>query len=498
MNRWIDAAEEGHGLRTERVPWGQWVVTVFCFALVLRLIVAAAYLNPYDTEWNIMWGVELCDGFFSAYQHVTDLDYPPLYLYVLRVVGALVKDPQIGGYPPLRMLAIKFMPCLTDSLTCLVLYRLGGRRSRLWGAAAAALWSVNPAAIFNCACWGQTDCVLLCMAALLMTALEERRVTASGVLFAAMCCTKLQGLYLAPVVGMEVLTICFGSLHYKRFHFKHIRREQVNRFLRFLAAVGGTFAVIFLPFMIGAVAGRPSGETPLSSFWKPLTVYGGGVDKYPYSTMNADNFYMLWGLNCVNDSTRILPGISAGGMGKFFLLVVIVLIVAVYVCGRERSHWLAAYLLMEGIFMLTCRQHERYQMLTVVLLLGALLQIGDKRILPLFGWQTLVVCANQCRVLSAVQEKYGWWDYYANVSGREWLQSAMEQVRRDGVAWLGWYNTLAQFNALVNVCIFFVSVTLGLQFFFDGQWRVSFCRRAEKWLYDVTENAKKRGIIQWK
>ena len=294
----------------------QFGAILFCFALLLRLTVAGGYLNAYDTEWNLMWGMELGDGFFNAYTHVTSLDYPPLYLYPLYLVGRLMRLTEFQGYAPFRMLAIKCFPCLADSLTCAVLYRLGGRRNASAGMMAAALWAVNPATVFNCAFWGQTDCVLICLAALLFEALAQKRVTLSGVVFTAMCATKLQGLYLTPVVGMEIWYICFGTLRDGHF-LQHMRsgriwsdwrwQRGVKQFLRFAGAVGGTFAVIYLPFMIG---GAIASSDRAAGFFQPLTVYADGVDKYPYITMNADNIYMLLGLNGVSDDIRFLPGVS--------------------------------------------------------------------------------------------------------------------------------------------------------------------------------------------
>ena len=84
---------------------------IVMFAFLLRLVIAVSYLNAYDTEWNIMWGVQLRDDFFAAHSYVSSLDYPPLYLYPLYLVGRLISIESIGGYPPFRMLAIKSIPC---------------------------------------------------------------------------------------------------------------------------------------------------------------------------------------------------------------------------------------------------------------------------------------------------------------------------------------------------------------------------------------------------
>lgn len=457
------------------------IITIFLFALLLRLTISGVYLNSYDTEWNIMWGIELGDGFFNAYAHLSSLDYPPLYLYPLYIVGRLMEIDEFAGYIPLRMLAIKFMPCLADSLTCVVLYRLGSRRTKFLGMAVAVLWAINPATIFNCAFWGQTDCVLMLMAALLFVALGERRITASGVLFAAMCSTKLQGLYLAPVVGMEILTICFGSLNYKKFRLSNIRREQLGNFLKFIAAVVVTFAVIYLPFMIGSAVVY---QDKLAGFIAPLSVYGGGVDKYPYITMNADNIYMLLNLNGVNDSAKILPGISASFLGTFFLLVSVLTVVVCYIFGERRSHWLAAYMLMDCIFMLTCRQHERYQILTLVMLIGAFIQIVDKRIFTVFSLQSLIIFINQARILGAVRERSYWWSNYriSNQSMNDVMRESLDAVVENGVWWVNHSREIGLYNSLLNVCVFLISITLVLRFYFDGEYKIPFIERAWKWI----------------
>lgn len=481
MRRLKAIYSNGLVVRPDEIPWRKLMASVFFFALLLRLTIASAFLNHYDTEWNIMWGIELGNGFFSAYAHVSSLDYPPLYLYPLYVVGRLMRFTEVAGYIPLRMVVIKFMPCLTDSLTCVVLYRLGAKRDEMWGLAGAALWAVNPAVIFNCAFWGQTDCVLLCAAALLFAALGQRRLVAAGVLFAVMCSTKLQGLYLAPVVGMEVLTVCFGRLYYKRFRFKNIRRAQVREFLKFIVAAAGTFAVIYLPFMIGAAA---ASRDKWAGFWGPLTVYREGVDKYPYITMNADNFYMWYDKNGVDDSTKLLSLIRASSLGTFFLLASVLAVVAVYVLGRRKSHWLAAYLLMEGIFMLTCRQHERYQIITLVLLMGALLQIADKRIFTVLTLQSVVIFFNQARVLWAVRERSLWWTNYhiTNESMNDLMQESLIQVVQQGAWWTHHSRQIAHYNSFLNICVFFVSVILVLRFYFDKQYKLPFVERAKEWL----------------
>ncbi|MDD6395242.1 MAG: hypothetical protein PUB37_03550, partial [Firmicutes bacterium] len=460
--------------RINRIPWKSMLSSVFFFALIVRLVIGMCFLNSYDTEWNIMWGIELGDGFFSCYaaNGLTSLDYPPLYLYPLYIVGRLMQINGIAGYPPFRMLAIKFLPCLADSLTCLIFYKLGSRRSKALGLFAAGLWAINPASLYNCAFWGQTDCVMMCMAALLFLALQEKRLIASGVLFGALCTTKLQGLYLTPVVGMELLTICFGSMNVKCFRLSKINKESAGSFFKFVGAVIFTAAAVFLPFMIGSAVNyqdKPEG------FLRPLTVYGGGLDKYPYCTMNADNLYRVLGLNGVNDEFELLPGISVSLISTVFLLLSVSMVAVVYVLGRRKNHWLAAYMLMECIFMLTSRQHERYQILTLIMLMGAFLEIADRRILPLFSLHVLVIFSNQARVLSAVHEKNGWWMYYSstNEAMNSIMRQSMELVSENGADWLQYSGFFGDLNAALNMILFAVSIVFVFRYYFDSQYELS-------------------------
>lgn len=464
--------------RINRVPWKSMLSSVFFFALIVRLIIGMSCLNSYDTEWNIMWGIELGDNFFSCYavNGLTSLDYPPLYLYPLYIVGQLMQINEIAGYPPFRMLAIKFLPCLADSLTCLIFYKLGSHRSKALGLFAAGLWAINPASLYNCAFWGQTDCVMMCMVAMLFLALKEKRTVAAGVLFGALCTTKLQGLYLAPVVGMELLTICFGSLNVKCFRLSKINKKSVGSFFKFVCAVIITAVAVFLPFMIGAAV---SCQDKLQGFLRPLTVYGGGLNKYPYCTMNADNLYRILGLNGVNDEFELLPGISVSLLSTMFLLMSVLMVVVVYIFGRQKSHWLAAYMLMECIFMLTSRQHERYQILTLIMLMGAFLEIADRRLLPLFSLHALVIFANQSRVLSAVHEKNDWWMYYSSTNDamNAIMRQSMELVSENGAGWLQYSGFFGDLNAALNIILFAVSMVFVFRYYFDSKYELPLCER---------------------
>ncbi len=507
MKNWQDVARKlmpdadtDYIVGMHNFPWKRFVFRVFLFALLVRLLIAGSYIHSFDTEWNIMWGVELAQlsraqmfGFYKAYSYVSSLDYPPLYLYPLHIVGSLILKTDIGGYPPMRMLVLKFFPCLLDSLNCVVLYRLGSRRSRLIGLAGAALWAINPATIINCAFWGQTDCVLMLAAALLFLSLTEKRVVASGVLFAIMCSTKLQGLYLTPIVGMEILDICFDGINVRNFKRSSLDRTNILIFVRFVLSVLLTFTVIYLPFMVGSLFSFGNeAQSRWEKFFRPLTVYREGLKKYPYVTLNADNLYMLLNLNGKKDNLSFFHGLSYELMGKLCLIVLMLSVVVIYLLGRRCSHWLTAYFFINGIFMLTCRQHERYQIMILILLTGAFMELADRRMMTLLSLHTLVISVNQFRILASVRENSHWWWYYhaSMHSIKQLTESDMEAVKENGAVWLRYNATIGRVNAAVNVCLLLASTVFVLRYFWDTQPLQPLLGRVDKLITDFRQRRR--------
>lgn len=364
-----------------------WIVgTVLLFAAVTRLLVAMTYLNSFDTEWYLKWAADIQNGLLSAYDgHVRDLDYPPLYLLLLYPVGALLKVDLLASYQPYRMLLIKFWPIVFDLLTILAIYLVFQKRSVFLALAAAAVWAVNPSAIFNCACWGQTDTIMTFQLLLVFAAFDEDRPLRGTFLFAIAALTKMQCLYFAPVIL-----------------FWFLRRRDWKRLWRALAIGFGTVLAGFLPFM--AASGNP-----IAIF----EIYFGGFGKYPYINLNAFNLYGLGKFNWVTDSLSLIGGSlnekgqMVGGftysmLGTILLVASVGFVWWVMTAAKKTNIWLHGALLMQCLFMLTTRQHERYQFIVMILLLGAFLTERDFKIFGLFAGVSLTTFLNQSLLLDKI------------------------------------------------------------------------------------------------
>lgn len=374
---------------------------VTIFALIGRIVLAMWYTNSFDTEWYLMWAADLQKGFWNCYDgHVRQLDYPPLYLCLLNPVGALLQNDMIANYMPYRMMLIKFWPVVFDVMIIPAIYLIFRRHGEMTALIGACLWAVNPSAIYNCACWGQTDGMMTLLLLLTFAAFYEDRPCLGTFLFAISCLTKMQCLYFAPIV------LCW-----------FLRRQLWIPLVKALAVGFGTVLAVFLPFMIAS-----------NNYMAIFQVYFGGFGLYPYVNLNAFNIWGIRNLNWVLDSEPFLFGIPYSVFGTALMIGSFLGAMAVNLWAKRSNIWLHAALLMQCLFILTTRQHERYQFIVMILLLAAYLTEKDGRLLGLFGGVTLVTFFNQTLLLG-------------------------NNIHQDG-PWRGAYPMLQSIGSVANVALF--------------------------------------------
>jgi dolichyl-phosphate-mannose-protein mannosyltransferase len=133
--------------------------------LALRVVLAfvvfpgAGYAGDLGQSWQ--WAQALAaNGPGSFYATVSSANYPPLYLYVLWLLGSI-------GAPD----RIKLPPILADIGIAAIVYAVGRRTwAERVGLLAAALFLFLPVSWYDSALWGQVDAAgtLLVLAALVL------------------------------------------------------------------------------------------------------------------------------------------------------------------------------------------------------------------------------------------------------------------------------------------------------------------------------------------
>lgn len=349
---------------------GPTLALLFLFAMVVRFVAAVAYYNEYDTFWYRDWAWDTSNGLFTIYNRAESisLDYPPLYLFLLGITNLFYKIVGQDCNQYLQMFLMKFWPILSDGIFALILYRLlGCRYGQLIGVAAAFLWLLDPAAVFNSAFWGQTDGLLCMLLFLSYWQLLQNRPLWGSFCFAVAGLTKFQALFFLPLF-LLLLWHKYGAM----------------RFLKGICVAAGTVAAVFLPFSIGA-------KNPLLLF----SVYLGGSGTYQYCTLNAFNLYGFLFKNFSKETEIVFLGLSYGQFSTILLVVMVALLGLLIYFSKRRCIFLYSFLWMNTLFIFTTRMHERYQFVSILFILVATLIHRRRRFLFCYAATSFTVLLNQ-------------------------------------------------------------------------------------------------------
>jgi len=336
------------------------------FGAVLRFAIGVGYYNPQDTLWYKAWAMELQGGLFDIYLKADQisLDYPPIYLFFLKITGAIYKitGEEVHNYT--EMFIMKLWPILGDILCSVAIFKVLKPKSPKAAIAASALWMFNPSVIFNCAFWGQTDSIMCLLLLVSFVTLENKKPVLASVLFAIAGMTKYQCLFFTPLFLAELFV---------KFKF--------SKAVQGICGAAATVAAVFLPFMIGS-------KNPLLFF----DVYLKGQGTYPYCTLNAYNVYGIFGLNWEED-TLGTPSLYA--LSFVLIAVIIGFMVFCYIYAKRPSVWVLGFVFMNTLFMFMTRMHERYQFVVLIFILMAAIQHKHRGFFYSFVGMSLITFVNQ-------------------------------------------------------------------------------------------------------
>lgn len=363
---------------------------VILFGLLIRLLFGYYKVHYFDVDYYIDWSKSVVnDGIFAAYRNLGDrLDYPPVFLFFLYPTGWMMNTPAIYDFEPYRMLALKMVQIAFDVATIPLIYMVLQKQNKIPALLAASVWALNPAMIFNCGVWGQTDSLMIFFLLLSFWLLEQDKPVAATIVFAIAGLTKFQSLYFAPVFLL--------FLFYKR---------NIKKSLLAFGAGIGTGILIFLPFMF------------YSGVTLPFEVYLGGLGKWTNLTFNAFNFYAALGWNNISDSTELFPGFPVGVISTILLIACVVIIVLLFLRAPLKCPWLLAFLCMNSIFMFGGRMHERYQVPVLIFLLIAAARHHSGRLFGGFIGIAAVSFFNQFFLFDYIctYQQTAWAPYYSTI-----------------------------------------------------------------------------------
>ena len=279
-----------------------WFAVIVGIGFAVRFLLCARY-KGHATDmlcWK-GWGYRVAEGGTHAFYVDNWCDYPPGYMLVCAL---LYRVASLFPEGPLDLFVYMIPAFLCDVLSgFLILNRakrfdLGDRPALLL----AGLIVLNPAAVFLSGAWGQIDSiltVLLIGTFLLLNMSREKphyRFFA-GLLYAVAILMKWQALIFGPVLALLYVMTGVDQWNTKRF-LQHV--------LWSVAAVIGAVGVLLLFSLLFRGEG-------MGLFWmaERFQSASGGYD---YATIEAYNFFALFGGNWANARSALFGGANPGGM----------------------------------------------------------------------------------------------------------------------------------------------------------------------------------------
>lgn len=316
-------------------------------------------INTYQSWFSLAAN----NGIRPFYSLVDFCDYPPFNVYIFWVGGSLANV--VSSFGVSIVYIVKLIPTVFDVATSvLIFFFIRQQLPFKQSLAATALYAFNPAVILNVAVWGQFDAIYTLFLVLsLILALKSKPKFAAAA-FAVGLLTKPQGIALAPLLVYVI---------YRKGGFRNLALSAGV----FFATV---FAVI-LPF---------EWSNPVSFL---SNAYFGAYNRYEVTSVNAFNFWGLFGL-WAPDGSFFLVGWALFGVCAGLILYVL------HMRWRVSGDWLAvfcAFMLFFAFFMLPTRIHERY--LFPALSVLALMFFSVKVSRPLYVALTGTLLVNEAYIL---------------------------------------------------------------------------------------------------
>lgn len=329
------------------------IFTLLAVGFLLRIFAAALMTgHPYDMNTFKNWAVSAANNLSRVYSGWNSSDYPPLYMYVLFLIGKAAAIPAVSPY---MVLLLKLPSIIGDIASSFIIYRLAKKYLSLeMGVLLSSFYIFNPAVFINSTIWGQVDSLFTLLIIISIYFLTENKIYLSSAMFAAAVLMKPQGIIFLPVLFFEL-----------------VRRKSLRDFLLSAVSAVSTAAVIILPFAL------------YNGVLWIFNLFSKTVGEYPYASVNAFNFFSLMGKNYVKDSsTFILFSYHTWGMA--FIVLVTAFAWFIYLRGRDRIFAFASGLiLIAGVFTFSASMHERYLFPAAALCILAFIYLKDKRLLLL-------------------------------------------------------------------------------------------------------------------
>ncbi len=293
-------------------------------------------------------------------------------MYIFWFFGSIANAASKVGVNAVNI--VKLAPNIFDLGTAFLIFVFVRKQSSFKLAlTATALYTFNPAVIYDAAVWGQYDAIYTFFLVLSLMLALRSKPKLSAAAFALGILTKPQGIALVPLIAFLIY-----------------KKNGLKEMLLSVVAFAATVFVVIVPFNWGG--------SPISFL---TNIYFVAYKGYAYTSINAFN---LWGLISgmwVPDGSLYILGWALFGAFAVFTLY---LLNKRFKTSSEFMAVYAAFMLLFAFFMLPTRIHERY--LFPAMSAMALMVPFIKRARAIYAVLTVTFLVNEAYVLYQLNVAY--------------------------------------------------------------------------------------------
>lgn len=367
---------------------GAAVAAVLLIGFAVSVLAAGMYYgHKSDMGCFVGWSQRIYQSGFSQFYREGFHDYPPGYVYVMWVLGALRDLLNLNETDVGLQILIKMPAIIANIVLGYMVYRFAVKRfSRNVSAVFAALMIFNPTVILNSSLWGQIDSILMLFCLLTVCFSASKRFIPAVASFAVGVLIKPQAFFVFPVLAFALVEDIWLE---NGFDVK----KMIKHFLTGLCGVLVMF-ILFISFGDGSILAENGGNGVIRFIkfaFDGISIiikqYMDTLGQYNYMSVNAFNLYSALGRNWAE--TTVLST-TAG-----YIAMALTAVYAAYVFFKSKSpakHYICAALIFIGVYVFGVKQHERYIFPGIAMLLYVLMISPSRKSF----WAYMAITISQC------------------------------------------------------------------------------------------------------
>ncbi len=356
--------------------------------LVLGIAMICLPAFHHDLDCFKTWGGNILDmgtGNFYEYGYDRPTDYPPIYMLVCALMAAICREVNANTFWQdfLFRLPTVFIFVVNIYLFYQIArhFKISSKKTLIL----TLILAIAPAIMIDIK-WGQVDCFTMFFVMISTLMFLEQKYFASMICCTLGLLTKIQFIFILPVLGVAIL-------------YRYIKEKKIGRFFLNLLICLLIYFIVYLPFIY-----KQLGQGDIFYIFRVLIDQ---ITHYQTYATNAFNLYTGLGLN-----GDIYPNwYYIINFGIIFIFVALSVVLVIKNPSDKNVVLTSAYL-VTAIFMMSTSMHERYMLPVIGIMLIISHVINSKKLLIINYFFYIVQFINTY---------FAWYLYIGNGFHHNWI-----------------------------------------------------------------------------